>query len=231
MLFLAVFCGFLAENQREHFVEHQREKQFMASMVSDLKSDSNNLAWMHTTFNYSIAHIDSLIPLLADPARMDSVAQQIYQQQIYLNLFFKWVYNDRTVNQLKNSGNFRLIRKQNVSDLISKYDGYIRNFVGSMQEEYIIPQWEKVNSDGNEIFKTSVWREYMKDIKGVWIYKRIDLPVRPYFINTDEARIQQFVNRLQQFAVAVEWFNSNTVIAMQKNQELDSLIRKEYHIK
>jgi hypothetical protein len=29
MLFLAVFCGFLAENQREHFVEHQREKVLM----------------------------------------------------------------------------------------------------------------------------------------------------------------------------------------------------------
>ena len=26
MLFLAVFCGFLAENQREHYVEYQREK-------------------------------------------------------------------------------------------------------------------------------------------------------------------------------------------------------------
>jgi hypothetical protein len=26
MLFLAVFAGFLAENQREHIVEHQRKK-------------------------------------------------------------------------------------------------------------------------------------------------------------------------------------------------------------
>ena len=28
MLFLAVFCGFLAENQREHMVEHQRAKVY-----------------------------------------------------------------------------------------------------------------------------------------------------------------------------------------------------------
>jgi len=32
MLFLAVFCGFLAENFREHQVEHNREKKFMASL-------------------------------------------------------------------------------------------------------------------------------------------------------------------------------------------------------
>ena len=32
MLFLAVFCGFLAENQREHFVEHQREIKLMETL-------------------------------------------------------------------------------------------------------------------------------------------------------------------------------------------------------
>ena len=37
MLFLAVFCGFLAENQREHIIEHQRELQFMKSLLIDLK--------------------------------------------------------------------------------------------------------------------------------------------------------------------------------------------------
>jgi hypothetical protein len=35
MLFLAVFCGFLAENLREHSVEHQREKQYVQSLVSE----------------------------------------------------------------------------------------------------------------------------------------------------------------------------------------------------
>ena len=39
MLFLAVFCGFLAENQREHMVEHQREKQFVKSLIVDIQND------------------------------------------------------------------------------------------------------------------------------------------------------------------------------------------------
>ena len=40
MLFLAVFCGFLAENQREHIVEHKREKEYIRSMLEDLKHDT-----------------------------------------------------------------------------------------------------------------------------------------------------------------------------------------------
>ena len=43
MLFLAVFCGFLAENQREHYVEHQREKQYISSYLEDLKADIHQL--------------------------------------------------------------------------------------------------------------------------------------------------------------------------------------------
>jgi hypothetical protein len=231
MLFLAVFCGFLAENQREHMVEHQREKEFMVSLLSDLKSDTTNLGFMHRIFTKSISHIDSLIPLLEENELLEINARKIYQQQINLNLFFKWIYNDRTINQLKNSGNFRLVRKKNVSDQISVYDGYIRNFVGSMQDEYILPQLEKMNTEGTEIFKSSVWREYMKDITGEWNYKPIQLPPEPYFISTEKNRIQKFINRLQQSAFAIEWFNKLTIIGLEKAVKLDSLIRKEYHLK
>ena len=40
MLFLAVFCGFLAENFREHQIEHKRAKQFARSLLNDLKEDT-----------------------------------------------------------------------------------------------------------------------------------------------------------------------------------------------
>src|SRR5574338_1328038 len=49
MLFFAVFCGFLAENQREHIVERQREKQYMSTMLEDLKSDT---AFLNFTINH-----------------------------------------------------------------------------------------------------------------------------------------------------------------------------------
>ena len=43
MLFLAVFCGFLAENEREHLVEHKQEKQYMKLMLEDVKTDTAEL--------------------------------------------------------------------------------------------------------------------------------------------------------------------------------------------
>jgi hypothetical protein len=39
MLFLAVFCGFLAEYQLEHKIEKDRERQYISSLYEDLKEN------------------------------------------------------------------------------------------------------------------------------------------------------------------------------------------------
>jgi len=47
MMFLAVFCGFLAENQREHIVEGSRAKEYAALLLEDLKNDSSiSMRWL-----------------------------------------------------------------------------------------------------------------------------------------------------------------------------------------
>src|SRR6187431_3838276 len=63
MLFLAVFCGFLAENQREHYIEHQREKQYMRSLLEDLQTDTATINRVRNRALIQIAFLDSLIGL------------------------------------------------------------------------------------------------------------------------------------------------------------------------
>src|SRR5258705_13988239 len=40
MLFLAVFCGFIAENIREHKIEQQRAKQLAKNLYKEIYDDS-----------------------------------------------------------------------------------------------------------------------------------------------------------------------------------------------
>src|ERR1044071_1970059 len=72
MLFLAVFCGFLAENFREHQIEHQREKQYMVTMLEDLKADTALLRQALAYWNERNKSIDSVGEALRLPL---SVAQ------------------------------------------------------------------------------------------------------------------------------------------------------------
>ncbi len=57
MLFLAVFCGFLAENFREHQVEKERGKQYILSLYEDLKTDTARLNYI---IAYDVAKIEGL---------------------------------------------------------------------------------------------------------------------------------------------------------------------------
>src|SRR5882672_10823030 len=67
MLFLAVFCGFLAENFREHQVEKNKEREYILSMIEDLKTDTVNIN-SHTIYrNNRRMQMDSLSGLLRQP--------------------------------------------------------------------------------------------------------------------------------------------------------------------
>src|SRR5689334_25333071 len=72
MLFLAVFLGFLAENLREQNVEHHREKEYIHSLVEDLKSDTlqaNDVLAKLTTRSIGI---DSVIAALSSPEILEN---------------------------------------------------------------------------------------------------------------------------------------------------------------
>ncbi len=67
MLFLAVFCGFLAENIRENSVERHREKEYILSMIEDLKTDTTNINIQAKSRSDRKQRLDSLSHLLKLP--------------------------------------------------------------------------------------------------------------------------------------------------------------------
>src|SRR5436190_2708360 len=77
MLFLAVFCGFLAENFREHQVEKRREHQFIQSMIDDVKLDTTALKGILTRRFRRKEMFDSL-SLLLNGSQRDKYGSRLY---------------------------------------------------------------------------------------------------------------------------------------------------------
>src|SRR5215207_4944514 len=65
MLFLAVFCGFLAEYQLEHKIEKDRERQYIKSFGEDLAPDTTDLNSRIRFCALTVKVADSLILLLS----------------------------------------------------------------------------------------------------------------------------------------------------------------------
>lgn len=127
MLFLAVFCGFIAENWREKLVEHRREREFIRSIAEDIKSDTVQSNRVIARLKTIQAGIDSVLVALASPETVtnSNKAYQLWTRNLGLEVF---VANDRTIQQLKNSGALRLIRNKTVSDSIMNYDQTVKKY-------------------------------------------------------------------------------------------------------
>jgi len=146
MLFLAVFCGFLAENQREHFIEQRREKEYIKSFIEDLKSDISNYNRQIRVRTISQKSADSLIILLLSPESNKHV-DSIYVCVERVGRGTLFLYSDRTIQQLKNSGSMRLIRNQTASDLIMQYDQLVRDMQHfELIREEILTRFREISS-------------------------------------------------------------------------------------
>ena len=59
MLFIAVALGFLSDNLREQFVDRKKEKQYILSMLEDLKQDTLSIRQNIDFWQARIEGIDS----------------------------------------------------------------------------------------------------------------------------------------------------------------------------
>ena len=127
MLFLAVFCGFIAENWREQLREHRREKEFIRSIVEDIKSDTLHSNRTLLQLKRIKAGTDSVLILLSSPEIINNSndACRLWTKNLGLEVF---VSNDRTIQQLKSSGELRLIRNKAVSDRIMDYEQTLKKY-------------------------------------------------------------------------------------------------------
>src|SRR5688572_26349633 len=139
MLFLAVFCGFLAEYELEHVIEHHREKQYIKSFAEDLRADSIYLQDRIDFVNRRIVMQDSLIALLNAVKKPDN-ANDIYFLARSIARYFPFNVNDRTIIQLRNAGGMRLIKNKKASDSI----------VGYYQRVDLIKYLDNRTIDGND---------------------------------------------------------------------------------
>ena len=121
MLFLAVFCGFLAEYQLEHKIEKDREKQFIVSMIADLGDDIKHLGQIIDQEQRGRDLLDTLISLLNVPAKAREKGNDLYYIARVGPRHVPFSNNSRTFDQLTNSGGFRLIRNAAASNRIMGY--------------------------------------------------------------------------------------------------------------
>jgi hypothetical protein len=222
MLFLAVFSGFLAENQREHYVEHQREKQFIHSITEDLNSDVYKLDSIIKTRKNMDKLMDSLLHIInyTDPKQHGN---EIYYYTRWIPRTFRFYTNDRTISQLKNAGNWRLIKNKNVSERLSTYNNIVSTlsiYIEQREESLVLILYQSIN----KMFDNRVFESMLSGLSFTRPQNN------PQLLTYDKIDINEFCNRVHfrknsnfYFITVAEKLLSEALLTL-------DVIKKEYHL-
>ena len=222
MLFLAITAGFFVENLRELYIEKHREKQFIRSIAEDLRLDIHNMDSLIDARNRRMEMIDSLTLLLKTP-NPDEYGNEVYYYARWLTYSLMFINNDRTIQQLKNGGNLRLIRNQEVSNKIMDYDQQFRFvLVVHERENSILLDYIK---SLRTLFDSGEFDRMLK--KGTGFNKPTD---NPKLLSKEKAKLQELQGIIHFLKATntylLSWLNQQEKRA---HTTLD-IINKDYHL-
>ena len=224
MLFLAVFCGFLAEYQLEHKIEKDREKQFMRSLVEDLKADTLSINRLEQYRKDRHRMYDSLTAAIVEGKYHDN-GSSVYYWGRNISRYVFFYSAEGTMQQLKNSGGLRLITKKEITDKIMSYDVLYRNVLHlqDLEEQQI----NEYRLQAGEVFDAGIFMK-MADLQDTVLFRR---PAgNPQLKNESPALLNQIVNKLNYWAAGSTFLMTMLKQQKQKAIELIDMIRKEYNL-
>lgn len=222
MLFLAVFCGFLAEYQLEHVIENNREKQFIKSYIEDLKMDTAsirvNLIYQKSKKN----QLDSLMNLL-EMQNIKGHEGDIYYFSRLLVRTKRFQNNDRTITQLKYSGALRLIRNQAVADSIISYQKLVETILTNIADE----REERRDAD---LLLSQIFNPFVFD-KMLDSTNTINRPTdNPALRSYDASIHQDFAYRIHQLKGSNIILSTRLSMLHQRAANTIDFLRKEYQL-
>ena len=222
MLFLAVFCGFLAENQREHMIEHQREKQYMSSFLDDLKQDTVAIKKSIKRSETNLLYTDSVLLFLHNKPLENEIPIHFAYLDSQALIRLQIIFTDRTASQLKNSGGMRIIRNQKVVDLILRYWNQ-QEITKTTLERYLIYR-NHGREFGEQLYKSSEFYLYNRNLLK-------DAPEKTGVIKKDPALWAEFANIIAHSGIVLPAHIGNLKTQLELADELEKMIKKEYHLK
>jgi hypothetical protein len=223
MLFLAVFCGFMAENYRETIINKEKAHHYIENLVADLKADTADANFTIYYNELWSKHLDSALQVPID--RLKKINSQDTFFYHFLP-FYSWlqvfIQNDNTITQLK-AGGFNFIRNEKVVDSINLVYNFYRN-VGFNNNYMTTCSWDIIRK-AQELMEMPIPLLTIEEN----IPKQI-LQNKEVFVKYDMPSLHQLYSMIRNAkgALATSIFYEKQY--KEKAERLLTYLQKEYHL-
>jgi hypothetical protein len=228
MLFLAVFAGFLAENQREHMVEHQRAKVYAANLYEELKKDTASFNIVIKDHEIAYNKLDSFCLFSTEKEKRNITNGMLYYYSGFTTFVNFFSSNNTTIEQLNGSGNLRIMGNE-ISQKISEYSKRI----SELENEYRLSrtEFDKMETLYFKIFDG--YTHYLITVSfGRYNVNRDSVfKINPPLINDDPKLMKEFTG-LVKFETGIYKMQNNRhhIPLKQTATDLLLMLKKEYHL-
>lgn len=232
MLFLAVFCGFLAEYQLEHKIERDRASELAESFYAELKVDSAAVKSAILFIETKDSALRYLKHYLKD-STLTTVSKE-FSLNYTLGLTFNTpaIFEPRAaiLDQLINSGSLRYFKSKESQKLtidlsiaiqeLKSRNERIRLFIAKDIDPFTIQ-----HSDDE-------WRDKITEFGGYWEYQKSNIIIPFHFYNPEKVDKVADINRLGIFSLLLK---DNATYYYKRydslNKKLLINLRKEYKLR
>jgi len=231
MLFLAVTAGFFMENQREHYVERQRAKEFATSLYDEIVSDTTRLKNIQEDFTKNSFYLDTLFDLINSPSLKNIPGGELYFYAVRGLPNRQFNPTDATLHQLINSGSLRYFRNPELIKSISMYDQSLRSSLRA--EESSLTIFNELRKTQTKIFNLKIFYlmnnwSFQNQNDSLLKYKKKNLTILTY----DPSLLAEFSNwailrRGNNMGGRVRSYKENLEIA----RVLIKILKEEYRLK
>jgi len=219
MLFLAVFCGFLAENQREHYTEKQREKKFISRLLSDLNEDTAFYKKRIADLERFQKKTDAFVNVMT--GNIKPTDYQVLSAFVPMLYHYDVQVTTATYDQMKSSGSLRYIHDDEITDALQKY------------YEILIPRTLGKPAEAKAFFLqftapyvTKHFRTQDMIINADTLEKKSQV-----MLNRTPESDQELINLIVMYGDIQDKLIVLLKPAMKKAQEIIEMIKQEYHLK
>ena len=227
MLFLAVSAGFLVENQREHYVEHQRAKIYAANLYDELKKDTIQLNYVSHSLKFVSNNLDTFCLLVKEHHEQILTTGMLYYYSSFVTNVEYFSSNNTTIEQLKSSGNLRIMGNK-LAYKISEYDRKTRE----LEKEYSLSKVEfsKMEDLHFKVFDMYLSEKMLDDpiVKPRdSVFHLTDLPIK-----NDPELMKEYTGWLK-FESSIYSYQSDRYLMPLKKlaTELLTILKEEYRFK
>jgi hypothetical protein len=219
MLFLAVFCGFLAENKREHMIEHQREKKFASRLLSDLKEDTAFCQKRILQLEEREKTYGHFLETMTGPDKQSDSVLLTYFASLTGRGFSSELIT-ATYNQMKASGSLRYIQNDALTTALQKY------------YEIQVPKNGRDPDDLKRFFADQIAPYVIRHFRFQDLNDLDDSTkqARYEILGRSSRSDQEFVNLMGLFNAITEWIDVRYRESLKQATGLIGIIENEYHL-